>query len=174
MASKLPAIVLEEIEHHLDDITCSDSAVSLRFADVNSRTRLHGELSVDNDFYIVTSHAGCNKEGERAVYRYSTSNQETRSRHLLNASGCLVSTVTKPRTLWSSRLNMRRGKMQPIQLLLTLVKPLSAFSLVSMIAFAEDKPRQALIQHQLASHIHRRHHLLLQPPRSQRCFTKSS
>ncbi|KAF2648810.1 hypothetical protein K491DRAFT_612001 [Lophiostoma macrostomum CBS 122681] len=66
LSSKTPVLNLEEIEHHLVDVQCSDGAMKLHFVDSSSaRDATHA----CSNGAIITSHQGCNAEGERAVYR---------------------------------------------------------------------------------------------------------
>ncbi|KAJ4303267.1 hypothetical protein N0V90_002160 [Kalmusia sp. IMI 367209] len=68
VASKKPILNLEDIEHHLDDVECGDGTMTLKFFDtssaVDARLACHGP----EGGVIVTSHDGCNNEGERTVY----------------------------------------------------------------------------------------------------------
>ncbi|KAF2445959.1 hypothetical protein P171DRAFT_277068 [Karstenula rhodostoma CBS 690.94] len=68
VASKKPILNLEDIEHHLEDVQCVDGKVTLKFADTSSaidaRLACHGP----EGGIVVTSHLGCNPEGERSVY----------------------------------------------------------------------------------------------------------
>jgi hypothetical protein len=68
VASKKPILNLEDIEHHLEDVQCVNGKVTLKFTDTSSaidaRLACHGP----EGGIIVTSHVGCNPEGERSVY----------------------------------------------------------------------------------------------------------
>jgi hypothetical protein len=67
-----PILNLEEIEHHLQDVQCSDGMMKLYFTDASTardaRAAGHGGHGGMGGL-IITSHHSCNKEGERAVYR---------------------------------------------------------------------------------------------------------
>lgn len=68
MSFKLPALALEDIERHVENIECSDSAIVLEFEDeqvLKQARRGWDELS---EFIVVSSHQGCNGDGERAPY----------------------------------------------------------------------------------------------------------
>lgn len=68
VASKKPVLNLEDIEHHLEDVQCVNGKINLKFADTSSaidaRLACHGP----EGGIVVTSHLGCNPEGERSVY----------------------------------------------------------------------------------------------------------
>ncbi|UPX09699.1 uncharacterized protein EKO05_0000383 [Ascochyta rabiei] len=72
IGSKKPILNLEEIEHHLQDVQCGDQRMRLHFVDASSardaRAACHGGHGGLGGL-IITSHEGCNKDGERAVYR---------------------------------------------------------------------------------------------------------
>ena len=68
MKYKWPAIVLEEIEEDIEQIQCSKSAITVQFKDQLS-LEYGREAWVDlSEFLLVSSHAGCNEDGERAPY----------------------------------------------------------------------------------------------------------
>jgi hypothetical protein len=69
MSANLPTVVLEEIEHHIDAITCFDSSILLHFADFDSMDLTYGEFSQSGEFLLITSHDGCNSDGERLAYK---------------------------------------------------------------------------------------------------------
>jgi len=69
MSAKLPTVVLEEIEHHIDAIMCFDSSILLQFADFESMDLTYGEFSQTGEFLVITSHEGCNSDGERLAYK---------------------------------------------------------------------------------------------------------
>lgn len=68
--SPFPVIELENLEHLTEDIECkeSESRIDLKF-----RRDMHGadvrDAFKDGPGYIITSHEGCNEEGERALYK---------------------------------------------------------------------------------------------------------
>jgi hypothetical protein len=62
-------MVLEEIEHYLQDVRCEQGQMKLSFVDSSSaRDALHSCHGEDGGL-VITSHDSCNVEGERAVYR---------------------------------------------------------------------------------------------------------
>jgi hypothetical protein len=69
MSTRLPTVVLEEVEHHIDEITCFDSSIHLRFAGQEALELAYNELSAIDEFFVITSHEGCNNDGERESHR---------------------------------------------------------------------------------------------------------
>jgi len=69
LSTMLPTLVLEEIENHIESITCIDSGIRLRFADIQSMHLAYQELCGIQSFFVITSHEGCNRGGERTAYR---------------------------------------------------------------------------------------------------------
>jgi hypothetical protein len=67
--SKKPIMNLEEIEHMLQDVQCEDGQIKLSFVDTSSARDAYSSCKEENGGLMITSHDGCNKEGERAVYR---------------------------------------------------------------------------------------------------------
>jgi hypothetical protein len=69
-SSKLPVLALEDIELHLDSIQCSEAAIKIS---LESRYHFHKAREAwgnIGDFLVVTSHPGCNHNGERSPYLY--------------------------------------------------------------------------------------------------------
>ncbi len=69
VSAKLPTIVIEEVEHHISEITCDADSISLKFESLDMAKAAYDEFSSVKDFFAVTSHEGCNNEGERNSYR---------------------------------------------------------------------------------------------------------
>ncbi|KAF2115304.1 hypothetical protein BDV96DRAFT_646316 [Lophiotrema nucula] len=69
IASQAPILNLEDIEHHLHDVKCSAGSMKLHFVDTVSARDARHVCSDEHGGFIITSHYGCNEEGERAVYR---------------------------------------------------------------------------------------------------------
>ncbi|KAL9608316.1 MAG: hypothetical protein Q9167_006837 [Letrouitia subvulpina] len=67
-SSKTPVLALEEIEHLLEDVSCRDSSIALRFTSLDALNIAHAELEEHDSFVIITSHAACNNEGERSPH----------------------------------------------------------------------------------------------------------
>jgi hypothetical protein len=70
MSTKLPTVLLEEVEHHINEIACFDSSIQLHFASQEALELAYSELSAIDEFSVVTSHEGCNNDGERESHRY--------------------------------------------------------------------------------------------------------
>ncbi|RDL37181.1 uncharacterized protein BP5553_04614 [Venustampulla echinocandica] len=68
---KLPALVLEDIEMALDNVQCFASTITVEFS--NKQTLAAARESWDHleQFLIITSHPGCNMDGERTPYLVS-------------------------------------------------------------------------------------------------------
>ena len=66
---KLPTLAIEEVESHLYDVVCTESTVELIFSTQELWEEALVEFTTPSQFMLVTSHAGCNEEGERNIYR---------------------------------------------------------------------------------------------------------
>jgi hypothetical protein len=62
---------LEEIEHHLQDVRCEDGKLRLDFVDLSSARDAFYSCHSQDGGLVITSHDGCNEDGERSVYRYA-------------------------------------------------------------------------------------------------------
>lgn len=69
MSARLPTVVLEDVDDHFNDIVCAHSSIHLHFATKESMTLTYEELKGMDEFFVVTSHEGCNNDGEREPYR---------------------------------------------------------------------------------------------------------
>lgn len=67
LSSERPTLVLEEIEHLIDEVHCESGTVQLKFISGHFE-RARATLESYSTFLIVTSHYGCNEEGSRAPY----------------------------------------------------------------------------------------------------------
>ncbi|KAK2762141.1 hypothetical protein FQN54_001148 [Arachnomyces sp. PD_36] len=67
--SQQPILPLEDIDSHLSDISCSDSLIELSFGSIEGLQAAKEELSQFSDFIAVTSHPGCNEDGERVSHK---------------------------------------------------------------------------------------------------------
>lgn len=65
MQFKIPALILEDIEHHIESITCHKTEIHLHFSSAELLRRAHNEIANVDSFLLVTSHQGCNEDGER-------------------------------------------------------------------------------------------------------------
>jgi hypothetical protein len=68
MRFKLPALALEVIETHLENIECADSVIVLDFMDELALKQAKREWDRLPKFIVISSHPGCNEDGERAPY----------------------------------------------------------------------------------------------------------
>ena len=68
VTTKLPTLVLEDIDHHLGEVLCSESFVTVSFATAAAKYIALQDLTLHETFYLITSHGTCNEDGERRVY----------------------------------------------------------------------------------------------------------
>jgi hypothetical protein len=68
MSFKLPALALEDIESHLENIECLGSTIVLEFADEQVLRQARKEWDGLSKFIVISSHPGCNGDGKRAPY----------------------------------------------------------------------------------------------------------
>ncbi|KAF1945863.1 hypothetical protein EJ02DRAFT_395726 [Clathrospora elynae] len=69
VGSQKPVFNLEEHEHHLQDVKCSNGTMTLHFVDTSSARDARSAAHGAGGGLVITSHESCNEEGERAVYR---------------------------------------------------------------------------------------------------------
>ena len=65
MDFKTPALVLEDIEGYVDIVGCVGSKISLHFTSEEALKDAHEEFNSVGSFLLITSHDGCNGDGER-------------------------------------------------------------------------------------------------------------
>ncbi|KAL2009720.1 hypothetical protein VTN00DRAFT_5527 [Thermoascus crustaceus] len=75
-----PILVLEELESDLENILCSDSQISLVFDSIENVNAIRKVVGTSSGFVVVTSHNGCNSEGERATHQVHNVNFDTTGR----------------------------------------------------------------------------------------------
>jgi hypothetical protein len=68
MEYKIPALILEDIETSLEYIQCSDSTVKVKFAETQMFNAARDSWDSISEFLIISSHSGCNQDGERSPY----------------------------------------------------------------------------------------------------------
>jgi hypothetical protein len=68
MKYKLPAVILEDIEISLNRIECSEAAISIGFTRRQAFDIARKTWNILEKFLLITSHPGCNQNGERAPY----------------------------------------------------------------------------------------------------------
>lgn len=66
--SSRPFLLLEEAEHHFEDVVCSPSNIILSFNSIESFTIASEVFSDLVGSVVITSHWGCNDEGARAPF----------------------------------------------------------------------------------------------------------
>ena len=67
MSAKRPTLALETLEHHIDQIECSNEGLVLDFATLDALNEVHRHIEGVNDFLLITSHEGCDLDGERSM-----------------------------------------------------------------------------------------------------------
>lgn len=65
MQFKIPALLLEDVEHHIESIGCYPSKIHLYFKSARVLKRTYKEFTSVDSFFLITSHEGCNEDGER-------------------------------------------------------------------------------------------------------------
>ena len=68
MNFKNPALMIEDYEHHVERIGCYSSEIYLYFKSAEVLQRIHSEITRVDNFLLVTSHEGCNEDGERSPH----------------------------------------------------------------------------------------------------------
>ncbi|KAL8924894.1 MAG: hypothetical protein Q9208_003777 [Pyrenodesmia sp. 3 TL-2023] len=71
LTTKLSTLTLEDIDHHIDYVLCSETSILLGFLTASSKQAAIEELRSKDKFYLVTSHNTCNNDGERNIYLVS-------------------------------------------------------------------------------------------------------
>lgn len=67
--SDVPILVLEDIEHHLNGVECTDSAIKLSFENKSGAEAVRHACHHENGSYAITSHITCNSEESRSVFK---------------------------------------------------------------------------------------------------------
>ena len=67
--SDVPILVLEDIEHHLDGVECTDSVIKLSFENKSGAEAVRHACHHENGSYVITSHITCNSEESRSVFK---------------------------------------------------------------------------------------------------------
>ncbi|KAL8752353.1 MAG: hypothetical protein Q9184_005764 [Pyrenodesmia sp. 2 TL-2023] len=70
LTTKLATLALEDIDHHIDYVSCSERSIVLGFVTLSSKQAAIEELRSKDKFYLVTSHDTCNNDGERNIYLF--------------------------------------------------------------------------------------------------------
>lgn len=69
--SDRPVLNLEEFEGHLESVECADSGskITLTFPEGSGSRTVEKMAREYRDGTVITSHEGCNADGERSAYR---------------------------------------------------------------------------------------------------------
>lgn len=70
MKYRLLALTLEDIEENVKEIQCSESSITVQFDYQSTMDHARGAWDSLSEFLIISSHPGCNDDGERAPYLY--------------------------------------------------------------------------------------------------------
>ena len=65
LSAKRPTLALESLEHHIEQIECSEEGLTLNFATLDALNEVYRHIEGINDFLLITSHEGCDLDGER-------------------------------------------------------------------------------------------------------------
>lgn len=68
VSTKHPTLALEDINHHVAYVSCSETSIMLGFVTSSAKAAAMRELTSEKKFYIITSHGTCNSDGERDIY----------------------------------------------------------------------------------------------------------
>ncbi|KAL4925726.1 putative GPI anchored protein [Aspergillus undulatus] len=109
--SQWPILVLEDLEAGLDSVSCEDSEIRLEFASTVAEESFKTAIGDTPEFVIVTSHAGCDPEGERSAHRVTEVSVDPKSHIII---------LYKARMDWhdafsSTRVSFRRRHPSEIQ-----------------------------------------------------------
>lgn len=80
MQLQVPALLLEDIENHMDNIDCFPSKIYLCFSSDGALQHAHEEFLSVHKFLVITSHDGCNRDGERSSHLQVGHNQQNQLR----------------------------------------------------------------------------------------------
>jgi len=62
---------VEEFEHYLEAVQCADdgTSIALRFRQKSDFQMAKRSVEIFDHCMVITSHGGCNEEGERNAYK---------------------------------------------------------------------------------------------------------
>ena len=63
--ANLPAILLEDFDWHFEDIVCKSTTIELQFIDSATMSIAWEQMRHHPEMLMITSHFGCNADGER-------------------------------------------------------------------------------------------------------------
>ncbi|KAL7770715.1 hypothetical protein CFE70_000653 [Pyrenophora teres f. teres 0-1] len=96
VASQRPVFTLEDHEHHLKDVQCGPDGIKLYFVDASSARDARAACYGTDGGLVITSHAGCNSESERAVYQVKNAS--------ISPNGTVLD-LTTTKTTWDAAFN---------------------------------------------------------------------
>lgn len=67
--SRWPILALEELDTEIDSIVCTESKIHFNFRSATAEERFNTEIKGMPEFVVVTSHDGCDLEGDRSAHR---------------------------------------------------------------------------------------------------------
>ncbi|GFF75445.1 hypothetical protein IFM53868_01581 [Aspergillus udagawae] len=67
--SQSPILALEELDDSVQEVTCTESQIDILFGSIEQVRSIHRELEQTDGFILVTSHSGCDPDGERSTHR---------------------------------------------------------------------------------------------------------
>ena len=70
LSSTLPTLLLEDNDSHLEHIACHESTIEIEFYDHAAASAAWGEVQTRPEMIAITSHPGCNADGERKPYLF--------------------------------------------------------------------------------------------------------
>ncbi len=71
LASKFPALLLEDHDHYLERVVCRESTIELSFRVEAASSAAWQEIQRHHEILIITSHVGCNANDEYRPYVYA-------------------------------------------------------------------------------------------------------
>ncbi|RDW72434.1 putative GPI anchored protein [Aspergillus mulundensis] len=70
--SEWPILRLEDLDTGLDSVSCTASEIQLQFISIAAEENFRSGVEETPEFVIVTSHEGCDLEGERSAHRVTS------------------------------------------------------------------------------------------------------
>ncbi|KAL3477719.1 hypothetical protein BJX99DRAFT_245950 [Aspergillus californicus] len=67
--SQWPILALEDFDASMDNVSCTDSQIQLTFASAAAEKSFNEVIGTLPESLVVTSHDGCDREGERSAHR---------------------------------------------------------------------------------------------------------
>ncbi|KAL4808768.1 hypothetical protein BDV18DRAFT_157706 [Aspergillus unguis] len=70
--SQWPILALEDLDAGFDNVICTDSQVQLSFVSATGEQDFEDAIRETPEFVVVTSHEGCDSEGDRSAHRVTS------------------------------------------------------------------------------------------------------